>query len=95
MCHCAKTKSFYFRQQKWARQFVTAQFYFVAAIRLFSSGHKHLLWRAEPLLRITATDELLVIYGMKLNNDQFLLTLEFCWSGRTVKENTSKTEGSD
>lgn len=73
MCLHAKTKSFYFRQQKWVRNgFVTARFYFVAAIRLFNNSHKHLLscgWGAEPPLRITATDELLVIYGMKLNND--------------------------
>lgn len=48
------------------------QFYFVAAIRLFNSCHKHLLscgCRAQPPLRITATHELLVICGMKLNND--------------------------
>lgn len=73
MCLRAKTKSFYFRQQKWVRNgFVTARFYFVAAIRLFNNSHKHLLscgWGAEPPLRITATDELLVIYGMRLNND--------------------------
>lgn len=71
-CHCAKTKRFYFVQQKWVSQFVTALFYFVAAIRLFNGGHKHLFscgWRAEPLLRITATDELLVIHGMKLSSE--------------------------
>lgn len=72
MCLCAKTKFFYFRQQKWVSQFVTAQFYFVAAIRLFNGGRKHLLScgrRAESLQQMNCWSFMEWNFLVKQNND--------------------------